>query len=678
MNSEQTSTASTAPWQREFFKNIDVFKTLGIEEDRARFLLDRFLELGAQTTLPAVMESFRDPAKLDEVGVFTAQEPTRRDFIIEFFDPFIKDFEVEGLENLKYIMPLVGKFPLVLISNHSSHLDAPAIFLLLNRMGGDAQKLAKQLVFIAGRLVFEPDFTRLALYMFDTIMVCSKADMTENPAMADMMTRINMRAFRQATQMQKEGRVISIFPEGTRSRTGRLVRFVDTVYHYVANKVIIPISLSGTAEILPTTSFLFGAARGKMTIGRPVLAGELSTKQMKDLPDYVQRLTVPERNKKEGLIDQLALIVGGSLHKHRHGTYRNLYRGDTIRDDSENILIKENPKATHRVVVIGHTASATAIASVLANKDASIHILIGDEEKASEFNDHAQNLDHFPIYKLPPNIKFTADADVISRSTLLIQAAPPSELASYYDRIADCINHSKSPIVNVVKGFTHSAKGLILDDLVDLYRIAPERLAVLAGANYPEHIIDRKISGFEMAAVDPALLEKLLPLFNTGYVFSRVAVNSNDVRGVQLGGALKNIYAIGTWLIDGFYEKRLGGNNDASLFHVSNRMFQEMSAIGVALGGKESTFFGLSGLTDFMLACFGQDSRDRKFGHDFVNGHANPDRMSNGLFGVRALPRLLPLDPRKYPVASTVHSVLVEKRDFGDQLWRVAERLRRF
>ncbi len=73
--------------------------------------------------------------------------------------------------------------------------------------------------------------------MIDTLLVCSKKDMSDNPSLADLMTRINMRSFRQAQQLQKEGKIIAIFPEGTRSRTGRLINFVDTVYHYSANKI---------------------------------------------------------------------------------------------------------------------------------------------------------------------------------------------------------------------------------------------------------------------------------------------------------------------------------------------------------------------------------------------------------------------------------------------------------
>jgi len=424
--------ATHAPWQREFFKNIEGFMQTGLAEEKAKEILMTFLKLSSTTPMPAVMESFRKPEVLEAVGVHTKQVPELRDFMAMFLDPIMRNFTVEGLENLKSILPLLGKYPVTLISNHLSHLDAPAIYNLLYRQGGDARKLADSLVFIAGRLAFEPDFTRLGLYMFDTLLVCSKLDMTENPGLADLMTRINMRAFRQANQLQKEGKVIAIFPEGTRSRTGKLVNFVDTVYHYVANKIIVPVSLAGTEEILPTQSFLFNAVKGKLVLGKPVLVRDLTKSQMASLPEHVQRLEIiDEGDKKQFVIDNLALLIGQNLHKHRHGTYRNLYKGD---DAASNVLIQKPKAPTERVIVLGHSPYGTAAASILANKNVTVSIYLDDAEKAKLFTEKALDLDNFPLFKLPPNITFTANPAEIESGTLFIQAARPWELDRIYSR----------------------------------------------------------------------------------------------------------------------------------------------------------------------------------------------------------------------------------------------------
>ena len=331
-----------------------------------------------------------------------------------------------------------------------------------------------------------------------------------------------------------------------------------------------------------------------------------------------------------------------------------------------------------KVVVIGHSRYGTAAATMLANKKVAIKIFIDDAEKAQAFNEKAMDLDHYPLYKLPPNIQFTANPGEIENGTLFIQAARPWELDRYYGQLKLLLDRTNGPIVNITKGFTGSKAGLILDDLEQDYGIDPSRLAVLAGANYPDQVMERKLSGYEIAANNPDMVNHLAMLFSTGYIFTRPAINPTDVRGVQLGGALKNIYALGVGLLDGFYEKNLGGNSDNSLFHVSNRIFAEMTKLGAALGGQESTFDGLSGMTDLMLSCFGQDARDRQLGHDFVYGIVGEERKSPGLFGIKSLPQLVQLEPGTYPVAYAIHATIVQAGNLEKILDQVIYHLRRY
>ena len=96
------------------------------------------------------------------------------------------------------------------------------------------------------------------------------------------------------------------------------------------------------------------------------------------------------------------------------------------------------------------------------------------------------------------------------------------------------------------------------------------------------------------------------------------------------------------------------------------------------MGGKAETFSGLSGLTDLMLACFGADARDRQYAHDFVNGKAEKDHKSNGVFGVRSLPNLINLNPDDYPVAFAVHAVMVKGMEGEHVLESIMYSLRKF
>jgi glycerol-3-phosphate dehydrogenase len=154
-------------------------------------------------------------------------------------------------------------------------------------------------------------------------------------------------------------------------------------------------------------------------------------------------------------------------------------------------------------------------------------------------------------------------------------------------------------------------------------------------------------------------------------------VNPTDTKGVQLGGALKTVFALSMGLVEGYFKKNLGGNVDNTLFHLSNRFFNEMVRIGVELGGKPETFQGLSGLTDFMLACFGSDTRDRKYGFDLAYGKM-PERITNGYYGLKVLPNLIQIDQEKYPILASTYMAVIQKVDFEKVADALQERLQRF
>ncbi|MDH5655904.1 MAG: 1-acyl-sn-glycerol-3-phosphate acyltransferase [Spirochaetia bacterium] len=671
---ENEKSASQAPWQKEFFKNIESFIKLGINQDAAREMLLKFLKLSAATPQPKVLDCFRFEDALDKVGVYTQSIPGIRDFMVEFLEPLMKNFSVEGIENLEEVIPVLDKFPMTLISNHVSHLDAPAIYNLLYREGGNARKLAESLVFVAGRLAFEPDFTRLGLYMFDTLLVCSRRDMSENPGQATIMTKINMRAFRQSLQLQKKGKVIAIFPEGTRSRTGHLGNFVDSVYHYVTNKIIIPVSLSGTDEILPTSSFLFRAAQGKLTIGKPILVGEFTEKQMNELPASIEKMHIKEgTDKKKFIVENLALYIGKNLHRHKHGVYRNLYRS-TLEETQSGELISSPENPQYKIAAIGNSSPSTAFSSILANHACSIDIYIRDKNLAETMNSERIDTENFPLFYIPPTINFTSDPSVLEKADIILQGVRPWEMDEYYPQISEILKKSKAMFVNIAKGLTNSEYGLILEDLQKKYGISPDRFAAVSGATTPYQIMERKVSGLEIAANNPEDLKTLLQLFSTGYSFARPASVHDDLKGVQLGGALKNIYALGIGLLDGYYEKSLGGNSDSSLFHASYYMFREMTEVSCELGGKKETLMGLSGHTDFMQACFGSATRDRDYGKAISSGNFQTESQSSGLYGIRSLAGLLEI--QKFPILHSIYRLIVNREEFEPVMSEVYEQLR--
>lgn len=410
-------------------------------------------------------------------------------------------------------------------------------------------------------------------------------------------------------------------------------------------------------------------------IGKPVLVGELTKKEMLTFPSHIEQISFPGTgDKKQFIIDNLALLVGSNLNKHKHGTYRNLYKGD-VRETNQLITISKKPE--EHVVIIGSSNMSVAFACVMANKNVKVTIYSPDSEMVKQSNEERRDVIHYPIYKLPPNIEFSDKPEVLESATLFIQGTNPWEFDSIYSKIRTYLQKNKSPMVNVIKGFTGSKKGLILEDLHELLLIERDRLAVVSGACYPDQIMERKISGFEISAFEDSLIPKLKELLTNNYVFTRTAINSRDTKGVQLGGALKTIYALAMGLVEGYFKRELGGNVDNTLFHLSNRFFNEMVSIGVLLGGDPTTFNGLSGMTDFMLACFGSDTRDRKYGYDLAYG-TRPEKITNGFYGLKVLPNLIQLDEKRHPIVAAAYRTVIQNEDFDLIAEKLQMQLARF
>jgi len=210
------------------------------------------------------------------------------------------------------------------------------------------------------------------------------------------------------------------------------------------------------------------------------------------------------------------------------------------------------------------------------------------------------------------------------------------------------------PIIN-------SSKGICTETLKMMNEIIPESLqrhqpmAVISGPSFAKELLSDMPTGFVIASTDEHVTQRVQQLFTSPNVR---AYTSDDVVGVEIGGALKNVFAIAAGVASGI---GLGLNSKAMLV---TRGCSEMTRIAIKIGAKQETLAGLSGIGDLMLTCFGNLSRNQTVGFRLGQGEsikAILDSMSEVAEGVATTPAALKL-AQKYrincPIISSVNQLL--------------------
>jgi glycerol-3-phosphate dehydrogenase (NAD(P)+) len=181
---------------------------------------------------------------------------------------------------------------------------------------------------------------------------------------------------------------------------------------------------------------------------------------------------------------------------------------------------------------------------------------------------------------------------------------------------------SGTPLISCTKGIEHES-GLRMSEVLREYFPA-HPIGTLSGPNHAEEVARRMPAAAVVAFANLSLAEQLQPLLSTPYFRT---YTTDDVAGVELGGALKNIYAIAAGVSDGL---GFGDNSKAAL---ETRALVELVRLGVVLGGRRETFYGLSGMGDLVVTCFSRLSRNRGLGERLGRGESLQE-ITAGMSGI--------------------------------------------
>ncbi len=262
-----------------------------------------------------------------------------------------------------------------------------------------------------------------------------------------------------------------------------------------------------------------------------------------------------------------------------------------------------------RLTVVGGGSWGTALAIVLARGGSSVQLVVRRDEQAEKINRERRNPDYLREIMLPPSIHATTDLEAaLDRSQCIIYALPCGQLPDLLPTIR-ARTEPTVPVIAACKGL-HEQSGLRVDEML-VPSIGADRALLLSGPSFADEVATGMPTAITLAATRLELARQVAPFFrDTGF---RIYPH-DDLTGVALGGALKNIIAIAAGIADGL---GLGHNAMAALV---TRGIQEMTRLARACGAQPETLYGLSGLGDLVLTCNGGLSRNRRMGRALAEG----------------------------------------------------------
>jgi glycerol-3-phosphate dehydrogenase (NAD(P)+) len=254
----------------------------------------------------------------------------------------------------------------------------------------------------------------------------------------------------------------------------------------------------------------------------------------------------------------------------------------------------------------------TALASVLADNGADVIMWARSQSQVDEINDNRTNRRFMPDIRLADGIRASSSMkEAVDGADAVVIAATSSSMRDVARQLGLCLQPGTT-VIHATKGFeTGSLKRMTQVIAEELPDYDPARIVVLSGPSHAEEVILRCPTTVVVASESAEAAEQAQDLF-INYYF-RVYTNP-DVIGVEVGGALKNIIALGAGLSDGL---GFGDNAKAALV---TRGLAEIARLGIAMGGNALTFAGLAGVGDLVVTCTSRHSRNWRAGSMLAQG----------------------------------------------------------
>ena len=313
-----------------------------------------------------------------------------------------------------------------------------------------------------------------------------------------------------------------------------------------------------------------------------------------------------------------------------------------------------------RIAVLGAGAWGTTLADLLCRKGLPVRLWAREEDVVRSIREKRENSAFLPGVNLCPELLAGQDpAWALEKAEVVLVVIPSQFLRAGLTGLRGML--PKNPVI------VCASKGIELDTLEPMSVVVTEaldglnpRYAVLSGPSFANEVSRNMPTSVTLGCGDRELGRTLQGIFSTQYF--RV-YTSDDFRGVELGGAVKNVMAIAAGISDG-----LGFGHDARAALIT-RGLAEMSRLGLAMGAQAKTFMGLSGMGDLVLTCTGDLSRNRQVGLKLGQGQKLADIVAGTRSvaeGVKTTKSVFDLSKKlgvELPITEQVYRILYEDKD---------------
>ncbi len=309
-----------------------------------------------------------------------------------------------------------------------------------------------------------------------------------------------------------------------------------------------------------------------------------------------------------------------------------------------------------KICVLGSGGWGTALGILLYGNNHNVTLWEYDREYAHTLSEFRENFYYLPKIKIPKPITLTNDiAEAVHKKDIILISTPTQYIRNVIEKIQNA-DFTNTIFLSVSKGIENHSLMTVSNILLDvLKKISKRNIVVLSGPSHAEEVARKIPTAVVASSSDISNAETIQKVFSNRYF--RV-YRSDDVTGVELGGALKNVIAIAAGIAEG------AGFGDNTKAAIMTRGMKEITRLGVNLGADSKTFMGLSGIGDLIVTCMSPLSRNRFVGEEIGKGKklkqvlAEMKMVAEGVATTKSAYELAQKLKVELPITEQVHKVL--------------------